>query len=123
MNDLKRTDIEGIDTHLKNYKLLVRFLKDERKYAQFMDIFFYKKNRSIYDLFETINRTNLDAVLTNLSRYEYSSIDALWSSIFTYVPFFCRWYKEDLDDNMMCHISSKWVEKLREDISKRKENV
>ena len=57
-NDLKRTDIEDIERHLWNYKLLVKFLKDERKYLTFKRILFDKYERSMYDLFELINVTN-----------------------------------------------------------------
>ena len=118
MKDLRRTDIEGIDIHLRNYKLLVRFLKKEKRYYQFMNILFFRKKRTIYDLFEQMNKTDM-LYLSNLPAFEHTKIDCLWSSIFTYTRFFCYWPDEGLNPQYMSQLNKRWINKLKEDISKR----
>lgn len=108
MKDLRRTDIEGIDEHIHCYKLLVKFLKQEKKYHQFMNLIFYSRGLTIYDLFKTMNETNISLVMVRIP-WTYSSVVKKWSSIFNFIPFFGHyWAAEGLNTEFMCMFCERW---------------
>ena len=111
MKDLKKTDIEDIERHWYNYKLFVWFLKLEGKYIFFKKAMFIDKKRTPFDLFETINRTNIGSVVT---RYDTpNKVDRMWGSIFIYIPFEgFSWVEKNLDVKSMRSLSRRWVDFL-----------
>ena len=111
-NDLKRTDIEDIERHLWNYKLLVKFLKDERKYFTFKRILFDKYERSMYDLFELINVTR-PAFITFETGFQ-NKTDAVWSHIFSNMTFVGDWRYDNLIADDMIKMCLRWAKFLKE---------
>lgn len=111
-NDLKRTDIEDIERHLWNYKLLVKFLKDERKYLTFKRILFDKYERSMYDLFELINVTNPAFIIFETSFQ--NKTDAVWSVIFSNTTFVGDWRYDNLIVGDMIKMCRRWAKFLKE---------
>jgi hypothetical protein len=113
MKDLTKTDIEGIERHWHNYKLLVWFLRIKGKYAFFKRMIFANKNITPYDLFKTMNNTHLGSIIIHYSDTS-SIIDKKWGSIFTYVPFSFSWLDSNVDLKYMQCLSDEWVVFLRE---------
>lgn len=113
MKDLRRTDIEGIERHWHNYKLLVWFLRLKGKYVFFKRMIFTDKNIMPYDLFKMMNLTSENSIIFNYKDTS-SVIDKKWGSIFTYVPFSFRWWYSDVDLTYMDCLSKEWVNFLRE---------
>jgi hypothetical protein len=114
MKDLRKTDIEGIERHWHNYKLLVWFLRLKGKYVLFKRMIFTNKNMMPYDLFKKMNYTNFVSMIINYKDTS-SVIDKKWGSIFTYVPFSFSWFEEDnIDIKYMACLSNEWVNFLRE---------
>lgn len=111
-NDLKRTDIEDIERHLWNYKLLVKFLKDERKYLTFKRILFDKYERSMYDLFELINVTNPAFIIFETGFQ--NKTDAVWSVIFSNTTFVGDWRYDNLIVGDMIKMCRRWAKFLKE---------
>lgn len=111
-NDLKRTDIEDIERHLWNYKLLIKFLKDERKYLTFKRILFDKYERSMYDLFELINVTK-PAFITFETGFQ-NKTDAVWSVIFSNMTFVGDWRYDNLIVDDMIKMCLRWAKFLEE---------
>ena len=108
MKDLRRTDIEGIDEHIHCYKLLVKFLKQEKKYHQFMNLIFHSRGLTIYDLFKTMNETNINFVMVRIP-CTYSSVVKKWSCIFNFIPFFGHfWTNEGLNIEFMWMFCERW---------------
>jgi hypothetical protein len=113
MKDLRRTDIEGIERHWHNYKLLVWFLRIKGKYAFFKRMIFTNKNIMPYDLFEIMNRTSENCIIF-IYKDTSSVIDKKWGSIFTYAPFSFYWCCSDVDLKYMDYLSKEWLKFLRE---------
>ena len=111
-NDLKRTDIEDIERHLWNYKLLIKFLKDERKYLTFKRILFDKYERSMYDLFELINVTK-PTFITFETSFQ-NKTDAVWSHIFSNMTFVGDWRYDNLIVDDMIKMCLRWAKFLEE---------
>ena len=111
-SDLKRTDIEDIERHLWNYKLLIKFLKDERKYLTFKRILFDKYERSMYDLFELINVTK-PAFITFETGFQ-NKTDAVWSDIFSNMTFVGDWRYDNLIVDDMIKMCLRWAKFLEE---------
>lgn len=113
MKDLTKTDIEGIERHWHNYKLLVWFLRIKGKYAFFKRMIFANKNITPYDLFKIMNNTYLGSIIIHYSDTS-NVIDKKWGSIFTYVPFSFSWLDDNVDLDYMHCLSNEWVAFLRE---------
>lgn len=113
MKDLTKTDIEGIERHWHNYKLLVWFLRIKGKYVFLKRMIFVNKNITPYDLFKRMNDTNLGRIIIHYSDTS-NVIDKKWGSIFTYVPFSFSWLDNNMDPNYMFCFSNEWVAFLRE---------
>ena len=113
MRDLTKTDIEGIERHWHNYKLLVWFLRIKGKYAFFKRMIFANKNITPYDLFKRMNDASEGGIIFNYKDTS-SVIDKKWGSIFTYVPFSFSWLDSNVDLKYMHCLSDEWVAFLRE---------
>ena len=112
MKGLERTDIEDIERHWHNFKLFVWFIKLEKRYVCFKKLLFLDKNKTPFDLFNLINKTNTTSVLMNNNLP--NKIDRLWGSIFTYIPFSFSWHEKSVNSNYMENLSRKWNNFLSE---------
>ena len=116
MKDLKKMDIEDIDKHIFCYKLLFRFLRQEKVYKKFINILFISTNRSIYDLFEIINRQNPSTIIMFLDE-DYPMAYRKWSAIFNCRPFFGHyWDRIGLDIDNMHEFCKRWYKFLENNI-------
>ena len=113
MNGLRRTDIEGIDRHIHNYKLLIWFLKIEGKYSFFRYRIFTRHNRDALQLFNDMNSHSRNEIIGKLSTA--NDIDYKWSSIFSFRPFSgLKWDEDGLDYYEMNELRNRWVKFLDE---------
>ena len=108
MKDLRKMGIDGIDRHLHCYKLLVKFLKQEKKYRTFINILFVSQNRTVYDLIKTMNEKNIVNIYIEIP-CEFPEIDKKWSALFNYVPFLGNyWDALNLGQSFMEKFHKRW---------------
>ena len=113
MKDIKEMDIEDIDRHLHNLKLLKRFLKDKKIYNKFKDIFFIKQHRSYVDVIKCIANSNV--VFSFIRCGITNDIDRKWAVFFSFKPYSgVSWYDEGLDFDEMTQICREWVDYIGE---------
>lgn len=123
MNDLGKTDIEGIDRHQHNFRLFMAFLK-LRKIYFFKKLVFTNRNLTPFDFFKILNKERpscYDHFIENSQQF-VNIIDLKWAIIFNFLPYFgsywdCDFLKErSLSFNDMKKISNDWGKFLFEHI-------
>ena len=128
MNDLGKTDIEGIDRHQHNFRLFMMFLK-LRKIYFFKKLFFTNRNLTPSDFFKILNKErpfHYDHFIKNSQQF-VNIIDRKWAIIFIFLPYIgstwdCTFFKErSISMSDMREISNDWIKFLFEHILEQKQ--
>ena len=112
MKDSRRTaieDIEDIERHLYNFRLLHKFICRNKDYIKFKNIFFLFQGRDYVDVIKKIANYPIECPIPRSS--SKNRIDRNWSAFFNYIPFSGGvWSKHHLDISKMMDLSYKWGE-------------
>ena len=111
-------DIVDIKRHEHNFKILCKFLKQEKIYIPFKRQLFTKRNLTTNDFFNLIEKRWPNYFLGSFDSHLTHRIDKRWAIIFNYVPYLGGYWGEgDIKNIRLCEmedLSKRWKEFLLE---------